>query len=218
MVAYPLGLLQLLCKLLQSLSMFLSHLLHLSLVDTALLLHGFLQKSHLLLTFGPKKYASWRSGQWCLVNTLSMCATLNQYNACQIKMLIFVSTHTWAPAEWLWCPVCPPALIWGLQALLQSLSWFFQPYSGQPAQILRLPEDLRCVPPALWFSSVHCFSELSHPPIWNRNAGITKVTVDFCVNYAWKYLQSSFKSYVCDRIIKIMHFKWKICIPCQCGL
>ncbi len=58
MVAYPLGLFQLLCKLLQSLGMFLSHLLHLSLMDTALLLHGFLQKSHLLLTFGPKKNAS----------------------------------------------------------------------------------------------------------------------------------------------------------------
>lgn len=55
MVAYPLGLLQLLCKLLQSLGMFLSHLLHLSLVDTALVLHGSLQKSHLLLTFGPEK-------------------------------------------------------------------------------------------------------------------------------------------------------------------
>lgn len=54
MGAYPLGLLQLLCDLLESLCVFLSHLLHLSLVDTALFLHGFLQESHLLLTFGPE--------------------------------------------------------------------------------------------------------------------------------------------------------------------
>lgn len=51
--AYSFGLLQLLCKLLHCLGVFLSHLLYLGLMGPVLILDGSLQQGHLLLTFGP---------------------------------------------------------------------------------------------------------------------------------------------------------------------
>lgn len=51
---YPLGLLQLLVQLLHGLAVFLPQLLDLSLVVPPLLLQGFLQGSHLLLTLRPE--------------------------------------------------------------------------------------------------------------------------------------------------------------------
>lgn len=53
MRAYSFGLLQLLCELLCSLGVFLSHLLYLGLMGPVLILDGSLQQVHLLLTFGP---------------------------------------------------------------------------------------------------------------------------------------------------------------------
>lgn len=51
---YPLGLLELLVQLLHSLAVLLSQVLDLSFVVPPLLLHGFLQRSHLLLTLCPE--------------------------------------------------------------------------------------------------------------------------------------------------------------------
>lgn len=51
--AYSFGLLQLLCELLHSLGVFLSHLVYLGLVRPVLVIDGFFQQVHLLLTFCP---------------------------------------------------------------------------------------------------------------------------------------------------------------------
>lgn len=53
MQAYSFGLLQLICKLLHSLGLFLSHLLYLGFMGPVLLLNGSLKQGHFLLTFGP---------------------------------------------------------------------------------------------------------------------------------------------------------------------
>lgn len=53
---YPLGLLQLLIELLHSLAVFLSQVLDLGLVVPSLLLHGFLQQGHFLLTLRPDRH------------------------------------------------------------------------------------------------------------------------------------------------------------------
>lgn len=53
MQAYSFGLLQLLCELLHSLGVFLSHFMDLGLMGPVFLLNGSLQHGHFLLTFGP---------------------------------------------------------------------------------------------------------------------------------------------------------------------
>lgn len=56
MKVYPLGLLQLLIELFHHLAVLLPQLLDLGLVVTSLLLHGLLQRRHLLLALRPNSH------------------------------------------------------------------------------------------------------------------------------------------------------------------
>lgn len=149
--------------------------MYLSLVGPVLLLNGSLQLGHFMLTFGSVGRYMDNAGIFLSMHILffgyvllvifffskiaSSCKRWMYYKFLWIHICV-----TLVPAVWQWCPECPLAQTWGPPAPPQGPVWSSRPCSWQPAQSLGPPAGRRCVLPALWSSSEHCFSGQTHLP------------------------------------------------------